>query len=181
MRIHRKICFYSASFSFVIVAFLASCTPGERPFLTVQLCLVNSQGVDLFKQTLQSIARDEHMRYIDGSKATTRDLKVIEVTGKNMHTDGRLVFVGVEADSGPSLMAGNLGLNPYEVSVGFARGGDTAAAHVFSDTVVAQLKRHWSLKIVPQNSGAFPSPECAQSAAAPPNHSVRDFPSTPSA
>jgi hypothetical protein len=152
---------------------LGSCT-GERPFLQVQLCAANSQGVDLFKKTLQDIARDEHMRYIDGSAATTRSLKAINPTGKNMHTDGRLVFVGVEAESGPGLMAGNMGLNPYDISVGF--GPDSAAARAFSDRVVARLMQHWRLKVVPESSGAFPDPDCTQGVAAPPNNSFKPKP-----
>jgi hypothetical protein len=100
------------------------------------------------------------MRYIDGSMGTTRDLKAIGAAGKNIHTDGKLVNLGVEADSGPSLTAGNLGLNAYDIAVGFARGQETDAANAFSNRVVARLKQHWSVETVPKGSGALPDPKC---------------------
>lgn len=160
MRVHRKRAFYQATFLFVAsVLSLSACTPGQDPFLQVQFCVANAQGMDLFKKTLQAIAREEHMRYIDGSDATTRDLKILRTTGKNMHTSGGLVNVGVEADSF-GLEGGNLGLNLYDISVGF--GPDTPAARAFSKRAVARLKQHWTLKVVPQGSGAFPNPECSQ-------------------
>jgi hypothetical protein len=162
MRVDRTFLFLKAwALGLTSILLLSSCAGGERPFLMVQLCAANDSGVDLFKQTLQSIARDERMRYIDASKATVRDLKAIGAVGKNMHTDGKLVFVGVEGDMGPSLSAGNIGLNAHDIVVGFARGQDNAAADAFSDRVVARLKQHWTLKIVPEGSGAFPNPECA--------------------
>jgi hypothetical protein len=64
-------------------------------------------------------------------------------------------------------MAGNLGLNPYDISVGF--GPDTDAARAFSDRVVAQLKQHWALKVLSTDAGALPDSECPQGTAAPPN------------
>ena len=174
MRVDRKRPFFKVCVPGLMgILLLCSCAPGERPFLMVQLCVANDNGVDLFKQTLQSIARDEHMRYIDGSKATTRALKSMGDTEKNMHTDGKLVDVGVEGDTGPSLEAGNLSLNTYDIVVGFARGQDSDAAHAFSDRVVARLKQHWAIKIVPSGSGAFPNPQCTQGTAAPPNISFK--------
>jgi hypothetical protein len=159
MKVHRKRAIYQAFFLFVAsILLLCACTPGQRPFLQVQFCVANAQGVDLFKKTLQTIARNERMRYIDGSEATTRDLKVLQPAGKNMHINGGLVFVGVEAD-GFGLTGGNLGLNPYDISVGF--GPDTDAARAFSKKVVAQLRQHWVLKVIPNNSGAFPDPNCS--------------------
>ena len=126
----------------------------------------DSQGVSLLKTTLQDIARDEDMRYVDGSEGTTRDLKAIEPSGENVHTDGRLVYVGVVAD-GYSLEGGNLGLNPYDISLGF--GPDTPASRAFSQRVVGRLERQWTLSVVPKNSGTFPNPECAQGTETPPN------------
>ena len=145
---------------------LSACTSGQRPFLQLQFCISNPEGAALFKETLQSIAREESMRYVDGSEATTRDLIQIRPAGKNIHLDGRLINVGVVADE-YSLEGGNLGLNPYDISIGF--GPDTSAARAFSDRVVARLNRHWTLKVVPEDSGAFPDPKCTQGVEAPPN------------
>jgi len=108
------------------------------------------------------------MRYIDGSKNTTRDFKAMGTVGENMHTDGRLIYVGVEGDTGPSLEGGNLGLNTYDIAVGFARGKDSDSAHAFSDRVTARLSQHWPIKIVPNGSGALPDRACTQGAGSAP-------------
>jgi hypothetical protein len=165
MKVHRKRSFYQTISCLAAAMMLSSCT-GERSFLQIQFCVVNSQGVELFKSTLQDIAKNERMNYIDGSENTTRDLKVLKTTGKNIHTDGRLINVGVEANN-YGLSGGNLGLNPYDISLGFAP--DTPESRAFSQRVVARLKHHWTLKQVPSNSGAFPDPDCAQGTETPPN------------
>ena len=159
MKFHRTTSFCLAA------VLLCSCT-GESPFLQVQFCVTDAQGVDLLKTTLQDIARDEHMRFIDGSEATTRDLKSLGSPGKNLHTDGRLVYVGVVAD-GHGLEGGNLGLNPYDISLGFSP--DTPASRAFSQRVLRRLESQWTLNVVPKSSGAFPNPECAQGTETPPN------------
>ena len=166
MKAHRQIGFFLAA------VLLCSCT-GDPPFLQVQFCVADSQGVSLLKTTLQEIARHEHMRYIDGSEATTRDLKVLKPSGKNAHTDGRLVYVGVVADN-YGLEGGNLGLNPYDISLAF--GPDTPASRAFSQRVVERLERRWALSVVPKNSGVFPNPECAQGTEMPPNQSFKPTP-----
>ena len=172
MRVNRMRTTYQAT-TLLSALLLSACTPGQANFLQVQFCVANQQGVSLLKDSLQSIAREERMRYVDGSKATTRDLKRINPDGNNIHTDGRLIFIGVEADD-YSLIASNLGLNPFDVSVGFVP--DTPASRAFSDRVVKRLQRHWTLKVVPKNSGAFPDPQCAQGTAAPPNNSFKPTP-----
>lgn len=159
MRVPRKRAFCLALFLFAACLQLSACAPGQRPFLQVQFCVENAQGVDLFKDTLQAIAREEHMRYIDGSEATARDLKFLRPLGKNLHTNGGLINVGIEGN-GFGLEGGNLGLNPYDISVGF--GPDTVAARAFSKKVVSRLKQYWKLKVVPKDSGAFPDPACSQ-------------------
>jgi hypothetical protein len=118
MRVNLKRAFYQAILlSVADVLSLSACTPGQRAFLQVQFCVANAQGVDLFKKTLQAIAREEHMHYIDGGEAKSRDLKILRPAGKNMHLNGGLVYVGIDAD-GFGLEGGNLGLNPYDISVG---------------------------------------------------------------
>ena len=136
-----------------------SCAQGKRPFLIVQLCLKDQDGVALFKSEMQALAQRERLRYIDGSYATQRDLKVIGGTGRNMHADGGLIYIGVEGDDGFGLEGGNLGLNEFDVAVGFGDIGPTDASRRFADRVVAQLKTHWPVSVVPPG-GALPDPNC---------------------
>ena len=149
--------------SVMSILLLSSCVPGKHPFLMVQVCLENTSGVDLFKSELQDVARHESMRYIDGSGETERDLKVLGVV---KHPDGKLVHVAVLSEGGPSLVAGNLGLNTYDVAVGFNGDHDSQSDRVFSERVLARLKQHWELKVVPEGSGAFPDPNCIEATGA---------------
>jgi len=143
--------------SALLTAALSSCAGGERPFLIVQLCLGNDRSVDQFKTELQAIAHQEHMRFVDRSRVSERELDTLRVL--NLPT-GKLVNVGVLGDRGPSLAAGNLGLSSYDVAVGFSRGQNNQAAQAFSERVVARLKQHWPVKVIPTGSGALPDPRC---------------------
>jgi hypothetical protein len=98
------------------------------------------------------------------------------VTGQNMHVDGNLVHVGITGDRGIGLTAGNMGLNNYDIAVGFSTGQDASAARAFADRVTARLQQHWLLEVVPDGSGAFPNPECASDSEAPPNNSFKPKP-----
>jgi hypothetical protein len=144
----------------LVAVALASCAQGTRPFLMWQICLQDQRGVDEFKRVLQAIALDQKLKYIDSSVETQHELKDIGASGPNMHSSGGLIFVGVESDDGLGLMAGNTGLNDYDVAVGF-NGPDLVKAHAFADIASARLAQRWKLKRVPQDSGASPDPGCA--------------------
>src|SRR5262245_21588121 len=123
----------------------------------IQLCLENESGLTAFKETLQSIAREEGMQFADSSAKVMRDLQAVRAAAQNMHADGGLIFIDLEG--GRRLRATNLGLNLYEVTVTF---GDpnTDAATEFAADVVARLERDWKLKIIPRGEAAYPDPNC---------------------
>lgn len=158
----------------MVALWLPSCSVGEHPYVMVQVCVENKAGVERFKQTLQSMARDERMRYVDRSDASERELQVLDALKRPR---GTLVNVGVIGNEGHSLGAGNLGLNTYDIAVGFSHGSDREAGFEFSNRVIAQLEQHWTVKTVSKGSGAFPDPDCTEGVAAPPNHSVKPTPS----
>jgi hypothetical protein len=139
---------------------LSSCGQGKSALFTIQLCVDNDNGVAAFKQLLQSIALEQGMRYIDSSGTTMRELRAVGATRENMHSNGGLLFVGVEGDGGLGLTAGNLGLNIYDVAVGFSAEPSVDAATRFADHVVARLKQSWTLNAVPEGTGALPDPKC---------------------
>jgi hypothetical protein len=125
----------------------------------LQMCLTDRAGVENFKKALQDIAVAQELRYIDSSGSTQRQLRVTGANGKNMHSSGGLIYVGVEGDDGLGLEGGNMGLNDYDVAIGF-NGSDDAKTLAFADIVKTKLSEQWKFTVVPQNSGAFPSPEC---------------------
>jgi hypothetical protein len=139
---------------------ICGCQPGRGPFAQIQVCLGSSGEVASFKQLLQAIAAEKNLTYIDGSVETTKGLKVIGTTGENMHTSGGLIHVGLEGENG-ALIAGNMGLNLYEVGIGFGHEPNPKGAEAFADFVTLRLKKHWSVTSVPPDRGMFPDPSCA--------------------
>jgi len=158
-----------------IAGVLSACARGKGPDLLVQVCLRDEQGVASFKSALQSIARAERMKYVDASETTARDLKVIGATYDRMHAAGGLIHVGIEGQSGVGLTAGNMGLNKYEVAIGFSDSPPGTEQRRFSDLVVSKLVRQWQVKVVPTGSGALPDESCEPEVAdgvAPPDKSL---------
>ncbi|MEO8306973.1 MAG: hypothetical protein ABI616_02910 [Pseudomonadota bacterium] len=142
----------------------------------VQLCLNDEEGVAAFKQILQDIAIEQGMRYMDGSGEAMRGLRAVNATGEHMHSSGGLVHVAIEGDDGLGLSAGNLGLNLYDMAIGFSHEPSDEVASHLSDLVVAKLKERWAVKTVPAGKGAFPDPAClptALEASTPPNNHMQ--------
>lgn len=140
-----------------LLSLLSGC--GKRGF-QVQVCLGDEQNVAVFKDMMKSIARSQHMKYIDGSAATQKYLTVIKA-----NPDYRLINIGLEGKDDLYMDATNLGLSAYEVSVGFAQGTNHAEVHRFADTVVSALKTKWHVYSVPPDRGAFPLAACRKTVA----------------
>lgn len=114
------------------------------------------------------------MRYLDTSESTAQDLKTVGATGDRMHLKNRLVDVAVESGDGNGLSATNLGLNAYEVVVGFSDGPRVNESDRFSTIAIKELGQQWQVRIVPAGSGALPDEHCTENASvvvAPPNTS----------
>ncbi len=144
----------------IVVAALFGCQPGRGPFAQIQVCLGGSGEVPNFKLLLQSIAAERGLKYIDASVETMRGLKEIGATNENMHTSGELIHLGLEGENG-QLIAGNMGLNLYEVGIGFGHEPNPKSAQAFVELVTSRLKQHWRVKSVPSNQGMLPDPSCA--------------------
>lgn len=135
---------------------LSGCV-GKRPFLIAQLCLGDEQNVALFMNTMKSIARSQHMDFIDGSEATQRDL-----VSQGVSPNYPLIYIGVKGKNGIGTEGGNLGLSAYEVALGFTEGSNPAAEHRFANMVVGTLKQRWQVYVVPPNRGALPMKNCGE-------------------
>jgi hypothetical protein len=140
------------AFLTLVLGMLQGCAQGRDPFLIVQVCLGNAQGVALFKDTMKSIAESQHMRYIDGSREGSR----------NSDVRYKAIFLGVERKDTMGLTAGNFGLGAYQVAIGFnfPDGSNPAEAHQFANMVVRRLKKKWHVYVVPPGRGALPMKTC---------------------
>lgn len=150
----------SPSIFLMSVVVLNGCSPAKEPFLMVQLCLANEQGVESFLSAMRAVAVKNSMEYIDNSGQTQRDLQHIHESNKNVPLNKRVLNVGVRRSDGMGLSAGNLGLPNYQVAVGFAEGSNLAQAHHFADSVVRTLSQLWHIETIPAGRGAFPIKTC---------------------
>ncbi|HFK2946193.1 MULTISPECIES: hypothetical protein [Stenotrophomonas] len=128
-----------------------ACAIGKRPFKMIQFCVHDQEGLDLFKQTLSAIAKDERMQFFDGSAELDRQLARSKVDVKRP-----VVYVGVKREDGSGLEAGNLGLDRFEIAIGFSEGRTPAEAQSFSVRVERTLAERWNVLAIPPDKGATP-------------------------
>lgn len=143
-----------------VAPILIACTGGSYPFLMVQLCLGDEANLAAFTREMQSIAAAESMRFIDGSEETRASLASIDKQGLSHDPGGPVIHMGVERDDGVGVTAANLGLNGYQVALGFSGGSQPADAALFARRVVDRLSERWRVQTVPAGQGAFPLPNC---------------------
>ncbi|WP_258393936.1 hypothetical protein [Stenotrophomonas maltophilia] len=125
---------------------------GKRPFKMIQFCVHDQDGLKRFKQTLSSIANDEGMQFFDGSAELDRQLAKAKVDMKRP-----VVYVGVKREDGSGLEAGNLGLDRFEIAIGFSEGKMPAEARSFSFRVERALAERWNVHAIPPDKGAAPT------------------------
>lgn len=147
-------------FGISMALFIQGCSRTQESFLTVQTCLVDQQGVAEFLETMRAVAKSESLRFVDGSLKTGESLKTIGADKSLKHDPALTIHVGIEGDGGLGVTAGNLGLPPYQVALGFTEGSDAAKAHRLSDKLVQALSRRWHVETVPQGKGALPMKTC---------------------
>jgi len=143
-----------------ILVALNACSSPQKAFLTVQLCLVDQQGVDQFLNTMRTVAQTENLKFIDGSAKTGADLKTMGADKLLKSDPAHAINVAIEGEKGMGVTAGNLGLPPYQVALGFTAGSDMAKARRLSDRLVHALAQQWHVATVPQGKGAFPLEGC---------------------
>jgi len=143
-----------------IGAFVAGCSSGKRPFLLVQGCLGDAAGVDAFVVEMTQIARDESLRFIDGSSNVEIELNASGYDGQERTHGSKVLHLGIVRPDGSGVTAGNIGLPGFEVALGFSEGSDAKAAMAFATRVVERLERQWRWQVVPQGQGALPMGGC---------------------
>lgn len=124
---------------------------GKRPFKMIQFCVHDQEGVRRFKQTLGTIAKDEGMQFFDCSEELDRQLARSKVEVKHP-----VVYVGVKRGDGSGLEAGSLGLDRFEIAIGFSEGKMPAEARSFSVRVERALAERWNVHAIPAHKGATP-------------------------
>jgi hypothetical protein len=147
----------------VLLAFvlaLGGCVRGKRPFLIVQLCMVDQSDVAKFKLELRAIADLERMQFVDNSANTARDLGNMNYSGEERTNGSQVINIGVDNREGFGMTANNVGLPGYQVAIGFSEGANPTMARRFANVVVSRLEQYWRVYTVPAGQGALPRQGC---------------------
>jgi len=133
---------------------LTGCAPGKRPFLMVQMCLSNQQGVEEFISELKSVASEEKLELIDNSRNAQQELKQLGSADGERPDGSRLIDIRLTRKDGMGLGAINVGLPGYQVAVGFAEGSSLPEAQQFANRTLVRFRTHWLVAPVPDGAGA---------------------------
>ncbi len=154
----RKI--YKACTLTIVSLLLTGCSPGKRPFLMVQMCLLNEQGVGEFVDELKSVASEEKLEFTDNSSNAQRELKEVGYAGHERTGGSRVIDIRVVREDGMGIGAANVGLPGFQMAMGFSEGSSAAEAQNFANRTLARFKKRWLVELVPSGAGAKPMVGC---------------------
>jgi hypothetical protein len=139
---------------------LWGCGVGKRPFLMVQVCVRNSQGMNQLLDELHSLAASGHMRFSDNGAEAARELPNLGYRGHEREDGSPAINAVVIRADGMGVGASNLGLPGYWVGFGFSEGVNPAEAQHFADEVVRWLGQRWHVEALSAGSPSYPKVEC---------------------
>ena len=87
------------------------------------------------------------MQFFDGSAELDRQLAKSKVDVKRP-----VVYVGVKREDGSGMEAGNLGLDRFEIAIGFSEGGSLPRPS-HSSRVERTLAERWNVLAIPPDKG----------------------------
>ncbi len=141
-------------------AITAACdVVGKRPFMMVQICVNDNSGILLLKSIMKNIAQSESMDFFDQSEMVQLGLNEIRNNNGEYLKDGT-VYILVSGNLDFGLIAANVGLRKYQISIGFSEGKAPSEAKLFAQKVVLSLERNWPVQILPPDKGTYPMKEC---------------------
>jgi hypothetical protein len=148
----------SLAFALFALWMLSGCAKSERSFLIVQVCLTDEHEMSDFVELMEVVANSERMKFVDRSTETQGELKTIN--NANVKQASPAINLGILGADGVGLTAGNLGLPPNELAVGFTGVSRLPQARQFADMVVSRLKEVWHIEIVPEGRAATAMRNC---------------------
>lgn len=145
---------------FVAVVALNGCQQAPEAFATVQFCVEDQRGVADLRNIMRTVGHSEGLQFIDNSAQQ-------EVALRNMGADKALgrdaayaIDLHIEGEGGLGATAGNLGLPPYQVGLGFSEGNDREKAHRLASKLIKALSQRWDVQRVSSTEGILPSSGC---------------------
>ena len=128
---------------------LIGCSRAQESFETIQMCVGNHRGVAELKNVMMTVAQSEGLQFIDNSAQQGTALKDIGADKALKRDAASVIDFYIEGANGMGVTAGNLGLPPYQVGLGFTEGDDPAKAHRLADQLVRALSQRWDVQRIP--------------------------------
>jgi hypothetical protein len=139
---------------------LVACGRGQGAFETVQICVRNQQGVAHLKNVMMTVARTEGLQFIDNSAQQGAELKAVGADKLLKRGADTAIDFHIEGAGGMGVTAGNLGLLPYQVGLGFTEGGDPSKAHRLAEKLISELSQRWEVQRIPPGEGIMSMKTC---------------------
>lgn len=139
---------------------LNGCSRAQEGFETVQICVGNQQGVAALKNVMAAVAQAEGLQFIDNGAQQAGDLKAIGADKALKRDVALAIDFHIEGPNGLGVTAGNLGLPPYQVGIGFTEGNDAARAHRLADQLIGALSQRWDVQPLAPGTGVMPMKTC---------------------
>jgi hypothetical protein len=109
---------------------------------------------------MRSVAQSENLQFIDNSTQQAQELKDVGADKAFNRDVSGAIDLHIEGENGLGVTAGNLGLPPYQVGLGFTEGRDPTEAHRLANRLIGSLSQHWNVQRVPSNQGILPMKGC---------------------
>lgn len=138
----------------------AGCAGAQSAFEQVQMCVGDERGVAELKSVMRAVAQSENLRFIDNSDEQAKDVKDVGADKALERNVSRAIDLHIEGESGLGVTAGNLGLQQYQVGLGFTEGRDPAKAHRLANRLITSLSQHWNVQHVPSSQGILSMRGC---------------------
>jgi hypothetical protein len=139
---------------------LSGCNSHREENVTVQMCLRDDKGIRRLRDILQETAHSERMAFIDNTANFRRELALVSQTPNEKDMARWVIDYVVQMGDGMGVTAGNLGLSPHQVALGFTPGWHHRDEG-FAQRLIAKLEREWKVIRTSPDQGALPLRDCA--------------------
>jgi len=143
-----------------VASSFAGCSRAQTAFEQVQICAGDERGVAQLKSLMRAVAQSENLQFIDNSAQQAQDLKDTGADKALKRDVSHAIDLRIEGEGGLGVTAGNFGLPPYQVGLGFTEGRDPATAHRVANHLISSLSHRWNVQRVPSNQGILPMKGC---------------------
>lgn len=127
----------------------------------VEVCLSGARDKDGFISFMRTVAHNAKLEFLDGSAEIEADARSVAAARALVSETQETIYFGAESESGSAgFTGGNLGLNPFQIGLGFTPSRDeTFGTRTVNDTI-DEIGRRWTARRIPANEPFKRRPGC---------------------